>query len=346
MKRKQNFQSIAWFWDLHERDRLDMDPPYQRRSVWNQAYKDYFVDTILQSYPAPAIFLYEEMTPEGVATYHVVDGKQRLTAIFEFVNGTFPVPENAEKTELRGKYFTELVDDVKKEFWLYQFSVEYLSTSQETIINNIFDRINRNTARLTPQELRHAQFGGEFISAAEDLSDWMANQLPPYFPNITPRSRKQMKDVEFVAQVLLLLEDGPKGYSTTQMDQAFSDRDSEWEERERVIECFRTVTTAIRTILDVPDTGQELGRSRLKNQADCYSLYGAVDSLIAKHTLPKPRDCAERLLAFISRVQMEDARAEGGIFSDYFEAARSASNDSRPRQTRTNILRQVLLDQE
>ena len=66
MVRKQNFQTIAWFWDLYQRDRLDLDPPYQRRSVWNQNYKNYFIDTILLGYPAPAIFLNEEISPDGL----------------------------------------------------------------------------------------------------------------------------------------------------------------------------------------------------------------------------------------------------------------------------------------
>ncbi len=43
MKRKQNFQTISWFWDLYTRDKLDLEPPYQRRSVWNREFKDYFV---------------------------------------------------------------------------------------------------------------------------------------------------------------------------------------------------------------------------------------------------------------------------------------------------------------
>ncbi len=60
-----------------------MDPPYQRRSVWNQSFKDYFVDTVLLGLPAPAIFLFEEISPEGRSVYHVVDGKQRLTSLLE-----------------------------------------------------------------------------------------------------------------------------------------------------------------------------------------------------------------------------------------------------------------------
>ena len=49
--RRHNQQTIAWFNDLNKRGLLDLDPPYQRRSVWNQAYKDAFIDTILIQYP-------------------------------------------------------------------------------------------------------------------------------------------------------------------------------------------------------------------------------------------------------------------------------------------------------
>ena len=54
--RRQNFQTISWFSDIHRRTLLNLEPPYQRRSVWNQAYKNEFVDTVLLQYPAPAIF--------------------------------------------------------------------------------------------------------------------------------------------------------------------------------------------------------------------------------------------------------------------------------------------------
>lgn len=168
--RRQNFQTISWFWDLKRRNLLDLDPPYQRRSVWNQSYKDSFIDTILMQYPAPAIFLYEEVSSDGTSTYHVVDGKQRMTAVFEFVTGLFPVADDSLVSHLRGKYFEQLNEDDRTAFWTYQFSVEYLPTNEETIINTIFERINRNTAKLTRQELRHARFSGAFVTTAEDLA--------------------------------------------------------------------------------------------------------------------------------------------------------------------------------
>src|SRR5215471_11342747 len=99
---KSNSQTISWFWDLYNRKLLDLNPPYQRRSVWNQGYRDYFIDTILLEYPAPAIFLYQHIEPSGLTRYFVVDGKQRLATIFAFVSDEFPVADDAELTELRG----------------------------------------------------------------------------------------------------------------------------------------------------------------------------------------------------------------------------------------------------
>src|SRR5262245_25521745 len=102
MNRRHNFQTVSWFFDLAQRKLLDLDPPYQRRSVWNQPFKDYFVDTVLLGMPAPAIFLFEDISPDGRSVYHVVDGKQRLLTLLEFVRDTFPISEQTKSGQLPG----------------------------------------------------------------------------------------------------------------------------------------------------------------------------------------------------------------------------------------------------
>jgi uncharacterized protein with ParB-like and HNH nuclease domain len=131
LQRDMNFQTVGWFWDLYNRQLLIMDPPYQRRSVWNQEYKDYFVDTVLHGYPAPAIFLFRETTPEGISRYSVVDGKQRLSTLFDFATNSFPVNENYKLTSHRGNYFKDLSNNIKTAFWNYRFAVEYLPSSND-----------------------------------------------------------------------------------------------------------------------------------------------------------------------------------------------------------------------
>jgi hypothetical protein len=340
--RRQNFQTISWFWDLRKRDLLDLDPPYQRRSVWNQSYKDAFIDTIILQYPAPAIFLYEEVSPEGTSKYSVVDGKQRLTAAFEFANGQFPIAEESPVSHLRGKYFQQLSDDDRTSFWTYQFSVEYLPTNEETIVNGIFERINRNTAKLTRQELRHARFSGPFISLAEEMAERMTKALPDGFPRIESQSRKQMKDVELVANLLLYFEDGVRGYSQDELDQAFSDRETNWDNTDAARQRFTETLDCLKELVKKPEV-DPLFKTRLRNQADFYSLFTACAELLQRGSLKcTDRVPAERLLEFIATVEHDDRRERDTQAMEYFVAARSNSNDTGPRKVRSGTLISIL----
>lgn len=339
MSRRHNFQNLSWFHDLHTRGLLDLDPPYQRRSVWSQSFKDYFVDTVLLNYPAPAIFLYEDVSESGRSSYHVVDGKQRLTTLFDFVSDAFPVSDKSELTACRGLYFKALDRDLKKAVWGYQFLVEYIPAADESLINRIFDRINRNVAKLSPQELRHARFGGRFITTVEDLTQWTANELPQDFPRIAPQSRRQMKDVEFVALLTLLVESGPKGYSQADLDAEFAKREDDWENEEIVVAKYKRV---IGYLKQVSGCREDVAKSRLRNQADFYSLVGAIATLDAERQLPGHAEAADRLLGFADRIDNEDELAKDADLKDYFEAARSASNDKGPREKRISYIRNVI----
>jgi hypothetical protein len=341
LRRDMNFQTVGWFWDLNNRALLILNPPYQRRSVWNQDYKDYFIDTVLHGYPAPAIFLFRETSPEGVSKYSVVDGKQRLSTLFEFAKNNFAVSERASISRLRGKYFKDLPDEVKTNFWNYRFAVENLPSDNEEVINNIFDRINRNVARLTAQELRHAQFSGAFISSVEDLTEWVFKIMPQGIPNITTQSRKQMKGDEFISQLLLLIEEGPRNYSIEELDRAFADRDTNWELQESITSRFREIVEFL-VVLAQNERGAPLFRSRLKFQADFYSLFGAIHELLSSQELPSVPDSLTRLDGFVKLVENPDTRTKNPIIAAYYDATRSSSNDTGARRTRIDIIKNVL----
>ncbi len=341
MARKQNSQTISWFWDVYNRELLNLDPPYQRRSVWNQAFKDYFIDTILISFPAPAIFLHEEINPlDGISKYSVVDGKQRLTAIFEFIDKEFIVPDIAENAELRGKYFNELDDEVKKAFWGYEFSIEYVPSDQEETINNVFNRINRNTACLKEQELRHARYNGRFITATENLSISMRLILPRDFPNILTTDLRQMKDAEFISHLLLLLEVGTRWHYTEALDEAFSERDLIWEREKEVVEKFKDTIQCINGILR-SGQGKEILASRLRNQTDFYSLFGAVADLNDTNGLPDNDTCALRLKGFTDFVSSEN-QCNIGELQKYYKAVKESYNTAKARKVRIEVLKKVL----
>lgn len=339
MPRRLNFQTISWFYDQHQRSLLDMEPRYQRRSVWSPSYKEDFIDTILLQYPAPSIFLYEEIESSGRTINHVVDGKQRLTAVFEFADGVFPVGDSFANKDLRGKYFKQFDDQAKTAFWSYQLAVDYLPSDQESILKEVFERINKNIAKLTPQELRHARLDGEFLRATEELTSWLAGQLPRDVPRMPSQIRAQMKDVEFTAQLLLHLEEGNKSHNQDELDDAFVERDASWPKGNETRERFRTVIVQLAKLFKEPD-GDKLAKTRLHNQADFYSLFGAI----AKINNPDPpidiwRD---NLLRFVEIVDDDQRRRENAEAEKYFKAARSNSNDQTPRRERIEILTHVL----
>lgn len=340
MKRRQNFQTISWFYDLYSRGRLNLNPPYQRRSVWNREYQEFFIDTIILDFPAPAIFLYEEIDESGIATYNVVDGKQRLTTIFTFIDNIFCVSKTSDKSDLQEKYFADFDKDQKSLFWSYSFSVEYLPTSDLSIINNIFNRINKNVAKLTAQELRHAMFSGDFITSVETCTDRLFS-LAKDFPRIAHKSMREMKDYEFVSQLFLLIEGGPKGYSSDELDVEFSIRDSDWERKDEIIGKYEQVISHLSNILK-SDVDDVICKSRLRNQADFYSLFGAVNQLMVEEFSFDYAQIKNNLTTFLAIVEDEDQRNQNPDALTYYDHARTASNRTTARKERQEILVRVI----
>ncbi len=346
MQRRAEFRPFSWLNDLWRREQLDLSPPYQRRSVWPDRFRSDFITTVLLNYPCPAIFLYEEIRTDGSFLYKVVDGKQRLTTLFDFVNDEITVSEEYPNMVLRGRTFSSLDDQIKLNVWRYAFSVEFIEQENEAVINDIFNRINANVAKLTPQELRHARFSGPFISRTEELVGEMEALLPQGFPNIAPQSRRQMKDVENVASMLLFVETGERSLSQADLDKAFSDREEEWPEQNTTVSTFETAVRFVAEILREPGAGV-IQTSRLRKQADFYSLFAATVELQQQAELPTPAQAAVRLAPWVATLREVERGSvstdHGSNESRYLGAARAASNDAGARRTRINIVKAILL---
>ncbi len=83
IRREQRNQDLSWFIDMYEAKKLQLDPPYQRKSVWGPKDRKFFLDTIFSNYPCPAIYLQKEITETSVI-YNVVDGNSVFKQSFSF----------------------------------------------------------------------------------------------------------------------------------------------------------------------------------------------------------------------------------------------------------------------
>ncbi len=179
----------------------------------------------------------------------------------------------------------------------------------------------------------------------------MFEYLGGNFPAIDRRSKKQMKDVEMVAQLLLFLEDGVRAYSQEYLDKAFSDRDINWEVKEEIENEFRNTVKYIKEILDLSQD-INLSKTRLKNQADFYSLFGAIAELNRENDngLMISKDIGERINSFLKIVgdselqnQSKDSLTDYQKNAlDYYDAVKFSFTDAGTRKIRIRIMKSVI----
>src|SRR5438128_12676455 len=84
MSHRLGDKTITDIINLYEHDLLNLEPGFQRQSVWSERDRAKLIDSILRNYPLPAIFLYRR-AEDGQIVYDVVDGKQRIESILKFV---------------------------------------------------------------------------------------------------------------------------------------------------------------------------------------------------------------------------------------------------------------------
>ena len=341
LERRSTAQSIAWFLDLHHARQLDLDPPYQRLSVWNKNYRQFFIDTILKNYPSPAVFLDVEIAAGGRTVYHVVDGKQRLTTIVEYVQDAFRTADGHSDKEVEGKYFSQLPDNQQNRFLRYLVPVEFLDNANEAELEEAFDRLNRNVAKLNAQELRNARYSGEFISLMRNLAD------DPFWADIglATKSRiRRMLDIEYVSEIFLLTMEGIQE-GKGRLDEVYSEYDSELPD----IEAHRRTYESCKSL--VSNLWPHLTSKRFENLADFYSLWAACLNVLREQKTLDILETATNISKFADsvdslRVTVRDADL-GNLAPDtstdrdaqrYLVASTQGSSKAPNRRLRAELL--------
>src|SRR5689334_7354984 len=120
-------KDIALLRQLYEEGQLTLAPQFQRNAVWPRAAKAYLIDTILNERPIPLLFFQRTTNAQtGRASYRVIDGQQRLRAIFEFMDGRFRLSETRSVT-LKDKKYHDLPASAKDQILQYDLPVQEIS---------------------------------------------------------------------------------------------------------------------------------------------------------------------------------------------------------------------------
>ena len=191
---RSNYTALD-FIQWRENGVLELTPKFQRRGVWTTPARSSFIDTLIQSYPVPPIYLRVTQSPDKRKTVReVVDGQQRLSAILDLIDGKYAISRS-----LDDEYADKRLDALKE----YSFNTEVLYGLSDSEVLEIFSRLNRYSVRLNNQELRNGKWFGRFKQlsyslAHEHIEFWRKHRI------FTENGIARMLEVELTSELLIL----------------------------------------------------------------------------------------------------------------------------------------------
>ena len=139
--------------------RINPKPQYQRTAVWTLPRKQLLIDSILRGYDLPKFYL---RSSDGQYEHEVVDGQQRLHAIWEFLNDEYALGEDSNDISgfgaLVGKKWSQLSSSARDQIGEFELSIALVEEAKELEIRQLFLRLQEGVS-LTPPEKRNAMPG-------------------------------------------------------------------------------------------------------------------------------------------------------------------------------------------
>ncbi len=174
---KQTWSILEIFQKIKDK-KLILDPNYQRREIWKDDKKTAFIESLYMEIMIPPIYVVEIPGDDLLSEnkYEVVDGKQRLTAILDFINGKLVLAEKSleyYKDIFGGKTFLEIkeIDSEQTTQMLSSVLDIYVITanSPEFTKYDIFARLNKGAEKLKVNEIRRAIYRSDVTNTIEEF---------------------------------------------------------------------------------------------------------------------------------------------------------------------------------
>ena len=332
-----NPKKVSFFKQQRDLRLLDLSPKYQRNVVWPDSSKAYLIDTMLKHLPIPPVFMETRTSPDGTTNYAIIDGKQRLESIFRFLDGDLTLPPAMSPTGTAAR-FQDLAEHDRTGLYSYQISVIELEGATSEAIRDMFRRLNRNVAKLTAQELRHAIY---FDKPIYTLLDRLAkNRFWDEVSFFSRATANRMGDIDYISQLAFaLLANAPLPGEKAAIDEQYRSFDQQEHDLKAIERRFNRILKLVRELL--PD----LQSTRFRQGSDFYGLFVALVELESEYAFVEKDRVSQALLTFAHVVD----RLAGGEPTSNQDVARYHSSvvegpsKIRKRRDRVNLLEHILI---
>ena len=337
-------QTISFLVTAMRNGSIVPQPPFQRRLVWTPKHKAEFLDTVLNGYPFPEIYLAngDVDVDTGRTTQLLVDGQQRMTTLRGYMDNSEDL-----KLPLNFTRYKNLNDVQKRVFLNYKVAVRDLGNLGQQQIVEIFRRINQTQYSLNEMEKLNAVYSGELKAFSVELAEHPFFQTHGVF---SIADRRRMRDLSFA---LTLTLSSLFGYFR---------RD---EEHEQYLETFNSTfpdrdsfKLQLEHLFEIVNSCNFPNQHRVWNLTELLNLLVELHATVYKDEVAiKPGEVCGRLHAFYDAVNaMNESLSNTEVAQNdepptghdpdvfrYLKAATSrASSDKYTRVTRGDVIRRVI----
>ena len=309
---------------------LIITPAFQRRLVWKNKDKCNFIETVLDAYPFPEIYVAtgDVDLDKGEGTEVLVDGQQRVSTLIQYFSGTDELKLGNDIPP-----YSSLSDKAKNNFLQYDVVVRDLGALLESEIRDVFQRINSTGYSLNAMEINNSRFDGEFKVTAEKIAE------EKFFSNhriFSINQIRRMQDTKFVLGYLTTVKSTYFNLDS-EIERFLEMYDEEFQESERILGESQNVLSFIEKCDFDPS-------SRAWKLSDVFTLlvelYWALerDGLDLNYV-----KTAKNLKEFYDHVDHVDSEpTDDHEIVTYHSAALQGSNSRTNRITRGKIIANIL----
>ncbi len=346
---------LGWY----ERGLLNLEPEFQRKSVWKKGQRSKLMNSILHGYPLPNVIIYKRRDEKrGGIRYDVIDGKQRLESILLFLGKLRGEDSRFEAS------FTDWRDG--KERMVKRSWRGLCHANQELImkyeipgvwiqgdlseIREVFVRINSTGKALTAQEIRKAKyFRSNFLQKVTLLAGQLKHRLIS-MKVVSLSDVTRMKDVELCSELVLSVLQGTVLDKKRALDQAMT---AGLVDMRRLPRAMNDVKSTIKFLTKLLPG---IATTRFKKLSDFYTLVVLFarylregKALNNQQAIHEARYLLERFGSLVDKASDSlskydrDAEVDSDALA-YLQTVRDGGDKASHRRSREKILEEILMN--